>query len=74
MVISMMHINLLNVGSLQNVLDCKNNPNEQKLIDALNKMIADLESVVRLKRKLESMVASREDGNDTVKILKSFIT
>ena len=53
----------------------KNNPNKQKLIDALNKMIADPESVAAIEKKVgkyEWRVG--EDGNDTVKILKSFIT
>ena len=56
-VISMMHINLLSHGeTLQKRFGInKNNPNKQKLIDALNKMIADPESDLRLKRKLESM-------------------
>ena len=53
----------------------KNNPNKQKLIDALNKMIADPDSVAAIEKKVgkyEWRVG--EDGNDTVKILKSFIT
>ena len=53
----------------------KNNPNKQKLIDALNKMIADPESVAAIEKKVgkyEWRVG--QDGNDTVKILKSFIT
>jgi len=53
----------------------KNNPNKQKLIDALNKMIADPQSVAAIEKKVgkyEWRVG--EDGNNTVKILKSFIT
>ena len=53
----------------------KDNPNKQKLIDALNKMIADPESVAAIEKKVgkyEWKVG--QDGNDTVTVLKSFIT
>jgi len=53
----------------------KNNPNKQKLIDALNKMIADPESVAAIEKKVGKYNwRVGQDGNDTVKILKSFIT
>lgn len=53
----------------------KDNPNKQKLIDALNKMIADPESVAAIEKKVgkyEWKVG--QDGNDTVTVLKSLIT
>ena len=53
----------------------KGNPNKQKLIDALNKMIADPESVAAIEKKVgkyEWKVG--QDGNETVTVLKSFIT
>jgi len=53
----------------------KDNPNKQKLIDALNKMIADPESVAAIEKKVgkyEWKVG--QAGNDTVTVLKSLIT
>ena len=53
----------------------KDNPNKQKLINALNKMIADPESVAAIEKKVgkyEWKVG--QDGNDTVTVLKSLIT
>ena len=53
----------------------KDNPNKQKLIDALNKMIADPDSVAAIEKKVGKYDwRVGEDGNDTAKILKSFIT
>ena len=53
----------------------KDNPNKQKLIDALNKMLADPDSVAAIEKKVGKYDwRVGEDGNDTAKILKSFIT
>ena len=53
----------------------KDNPNKQKLIDALNKMLADPDSVAAIEKKVGKYDwRGGEDGNDTAKILKSFIT
>ena len=53
----------------------KDNPNKQKLIDALNKMLADPDSVAAIEKKVGKYDwGVGEDGNDTAKILKSFIT
>jgi len=51
------------------------NPNKQKLVDALNKMIADPESVAAIEAKVGQYEwRTGADGDAAVKTLKSFIT
>jgi len=53
----------------------KGNPNKQKLIDALNKMLADPESVAAIEKNVgryQWLIGS--DGDRAVKVLKTFIT
>lgn len=53
----------------------KGNPNKQKLIDALNKMIADPKSVAAIEKKVgRYQWRVGKDGDDAVLKLKSFIT
>jgi len=53
----------------------KGNPNKQKLVDALNKMIADPESVAAIEKKVgKYQWRTGADGDAAVKTLKSFIT
>ena len=53
----------------------RGNPNKQKLIDALNKMLADPESVAAIEKNVgryQWLIGS--DGDRAVKVLKTFIT
>jgi hypothetical protein len=53
----------------------RGNPNKQKLIDALNRMLADPESVAAIEKnvgKYQWLIGS--DGDRAVKVLKTFIT
>jgi hypothetical protein len=53
----------------------RGNPNKQKLIDALNKMLADPESVAAIEKnvgKYQWLIGT--DGDRAVKVLKTFIT
>ena len=53
----------------------KDNPNKQKLVDALNKMIADPESMANIEKKVGKYEwRTGTDGDEAVKTLKSFIT
>ena len=53
----------------------KGNPNKQKLVDALNKMINDPESVAAIEKKVGKYEwRTGADGDAAVKTLKSFIT
>jgi len=53
----------------------KGNPNRQKLVDALNKMINDPESVAAIEKKVGRYEwRTGEDGDAAVRTLKSFIT
>jgi hypothetical protein len=51
------------------------NPNKQKLVDALNKMINDPESVAAIEQKVGKYEwRTGQQGDDAVRTLKSFIT
>lgn len=53
----------------------KDNPNKQKLVDALNKMIADPESMANIEKKVGKYEwRTGTNGDEAVKTLKSFIT